>query len=579
MPRCESISLPLALILAVSACGAPSREVAERLPAVDISTAAPEVREQLHAARRRAVRALSPDEAGDTNRGATWGRLGEHYHAYEFHQAAARCYARARELAPEEPRWAYLAGVVAQQRGDLESAERAFRASHELAADDPAIALRLGEVLLDRGRSSEVEPLLRRAATHPGLAAAAEAALGRAAGARGNPRAAIEHYRRALELQPAATSLYVPLARSLRLVGRDAEAKAALTRAGADESRREDPILRQVFGRRQGVAPLLARAGRRAGAGDLEAAEALYRRALSSAPTSVEAKKGLVGVFLQRGAFDEAQPLIEETLARQPDDVEARLRLARVLELRGVRERALAEYERAVRSAPSQLEPRLALAAALQRMNRAVTAIEHYEAVLARDSGERSAILGRIQALADLGRLREARQEMAAYLSTHPADLEAHLMAAQLAARNGDPAAAEGFRRVLEANRADPSTSARAAQGLGNLAAQRQAWDEAEAAFTRALELDPELHAARMALGWILLETGRPAVAAQQFRRLVERQPASLSAWLAEIQALAAADDLEAARERLRIARGRFPDSTQLRTITTRLESSAATAP
>lgn len=569
----------LALALAVPACEDPAQRGGEELPSPELSNASPAVREQLYAARRQAIEVLSSDRLGDVARGAAWGGLGELYHAYELHRAAARCYARARELAPEQPRWAYLEGVVAQQEGDLDTAERVLRAAQGLAADDPAIALRLGEVLLDRGRSSEAEPLLSRAATHPGLAGAAEAALGRAAAARADPRAAIEHYQRALEQQPAATSLYVPLARSLRLVGRDAEAEAALTRAGAGESRREDPILRQVFGRRQGVAPLLARAGRRAGAGDLEAAEALYRRALSSAPTSVEAKKGLVGVFLQRGAFDEAQPLIEETLARQPDDVEARLRLARVLELRGVRERALAEYERAVRSAPSQLEPRLALAAALQRMNRAVAAIEHYEAVLARDSGERSAILGRIQALADLGRSREARQEMAAYLSTHPADLEAHLMAAQLAARNGDPAAAEGFRRVLEANRADPSTSARAAQGLGNLAAQRQAWDEAEAAFTRALELDPELHAARMALGWILLETGRPAVAAQQFRRLVERQPASLSAWLAEIQALAAADDLEAARERLRIARGRFPDSTQLRTIATRLESSAATAP
>lgn len=578
MRRCESISLPLALSLAVAACAAPSREVAEQLPAVDLSKAAPEVREQLHAARRQAARVLGSSEPGDTDRGAAWGRLGEHYQAYEFHQAAARCYARARELAPEEPRWAYLAGVLAQQGGDLENAERALRAAYGLAADDLATALRLGEVLLDRGRGAEAESFLRRAAAQPGLAAAAEAALGRSAAARGDPRAAVEHLRRAVELQPTADGLYVPLARSLRLAGREEEATAALARAGSGENRREDPVLQQVLGRRQGASSFLARAGRRAAAGDLEAAEALYREALSGAPASLEVRMGLAGVLLQRGAFDEAESLVREVLAREPNDVDARLRLARLLELRGAGEAALVEYQRAVRSAPLQVTPRLALAAALHRVGRPEAAIEQYEAVLTRDPGERRALLGKIQALADLGRLHEARREAASYVSAHPADLDAQLMAAQLAARSGDPEAAEsGFRSVLEAPRVDPIMAARAAQGLGNLAAQRQAWEEAEAAFMRALELDPELHAARLALGRVLLATGRSTEAARQFRRLVERQPSWLPAWLAEIEALAVAGDLPAARERLGVALRRFPDATELRALATRIDSSAST--
>lgn len=481
----------------------------EAVPAPDLSTAAPAAREQLSAAREKAIEVVSSSTATSVERAHAWGLLGEHYHAYEFHEAAALCYGRAQRLAPDDARWFYLEGVLRQTRGELDAAEQTLSKARELEPQDPAIALRLGEVLLSRQEWNDAEPLLRQTTRATGLAAAAEEALGRMAVQRGDHEAAVGHFRRALGHQPDADLLSSSLARSLQFLGRDDEAAAARERAGARDVQRSEPVVAQVLARRRGAGHYLLRAGRLASSGDLEGAEQTYRDALSEVPDSLEVRKGLAGVLMARGSYDEAEELLQEILERDATDTEAHLRLARVLELKGEVEPALAEYRQAVETAADEITPRLALAAALHRSGHPLDAVRQYDTVLHESPGDRRALLGRIQALADAQRLSEARREMGDFVDAHPEDLGARLLQGQLLARSGDLAVAERvFRHILDARNVDADTAARASHGLGNLLAHQGRWREAEEAFRQALALDPELEPARTALTAVLLERG-----------------------------------------------------------------------
>lgn len=506
IPRSSSAAL-LSLTVLAQACTGPPGDAGEIVQPPDLSLASPAVRGQLDAARDDAVQVVSSRAASTVERSRALGQLGEHYHAYEFHEAAIHCYEQAQRLAPGEPRWFYLEGVLKQMRGELEAADQALREARELDRRDPAIALRLGEVLLSRDEWHEAEPLLRQAARATGSEAAAEAALARLAVQRGDQEAAVRHLRRALERQPDADLLFSSLARSLRSIGRDDEAAAAAELAGSREPRRSEPVLAQVLARRHGAVHYLSRAGRQASSRDLGGAEQTYRNVLVEVPDSLEAKKGLSGVLLARGAYGEAEDLLREILARDATDTETRLQLARLLELQGNVDAALAEYGRAVEIATDKITPRLAQAAALHRAGDPLAAVRVYDAVLLAVPSERRALLGRIQALADAQRLLEARHEVDRFVHAHPEDLDARLLQGQLQARSGDLAAAEStFRSILDARNVSAATAARASHGLGNLLALQKRWNEAVTAFRKALELDPKLDPARMALDAVRAE-------------------------------------------------------------------------
>ena len=571
--RGAPILLPLLLAVACQRPDSPGLRAAapDEVPAPELPGADAAVREQVEGARDRLIRALD-EGAPAAERAAAWGGLGRLYHAYELDEAAASCYRRARELAPDDPRWAYLEGVLAHGRRDLPAAEELLRTALSLAPEDPAIKLRLGEVLLLRGDDAEAGPFLSAVLDEPEYEAAARAALGERALAAGDPEGAVEHLRRALELQPEATLTWVPLARALRSAGRGADAEAALARRGGGEVRRPDPVLAEVFELRRGTGSFLLLASRAASAGRLDEAERLYRQALETAPQSLEVRQGLAGVLAVRGDLAAARRLLDEVLARDPEAVAARLRRARLRRGMGDPAGAAADYLRVLELRPELLDARLGLAAAQLESGAPAAALAEFDRVLEGAPDHVEARVGRASALAALGRRPEARRAYEEVLAEHPDNAPARLAHAILLAEEGLTGRAEAELRTLLDSAAEAELRARAAHNLGNLAAQRRAWDEARGLFERALELDPGLLPARIALGTVFLETGDGTRAAAEFRAVADRQPHSVAPRLFEIRALAAAGRLEEARERLAEARAAFGEDERLEAAASALD-------
>ena len=96
------------LTFVLAGCPAPHSS-APPLPDVELADYSPRVRTQIERARARA--------ASESGNAAAIGQLGMILHAYGLFDAAANCYARARELDPADFHWPWYEGLVLAMRG------------------------------------------------------------------------------------------------------------------------------------------------------------------------------------------------------------------------------------------------------------------------------------------------------------------------------------------------------------------------------------------------------------------------------------------------------------------------------
>jgi tetratricopeptide (TPR) repeat protein len=264
------------LLLLATACG-PGEPPG--LPAPDIAGLEPEVRELLLATGEAVVG--SPDAA------EAWGRLGAAYDAHGMLREATDCYRRARELAPQDFRWAYLLAIVREAQGaEADECIRLFESAAPLRPRYAPTWVRLGQALSQRGRAAEAgEAFARATALEP---AAATNATG---GSVSDPV-------RRLEVEALGASSQHEIDRALR-AGAHGDYHAALRHLEAAAAvRGDDPQVLHLLGvahSRLGEASAAAAALERALALEPEHEEA--RAELQRVRAGVKAKAATAGAF------------------------------------------------------------------------------------------------------------------------------------------------------------------------------------------------------------------------------------------------------------------------------------------
>ena len=223
-------------------------------------------------------------------------------------------------------------------------------------------------------------------------------------------------------------------------------------------------------------------------AGDLAAAEALYRQILAAQPNHADALHLLGEIAYQMGQNETAAQLIGRAISIRPFEARYLVTLGRPLKAQGQFDAAIAAYRKAI-----LIDPTLA---------------------------EAHNNLG--NALRERGQLAEAVAECRRALQLKPDYPEAHHnLGAALAAQGQLDQAVAAYRRALELRPNIPTTY----NNLGNALRERGQFDEAVAAFLRALELKPDYAEAHNNLGNALRDRGEldPAIAA--YRRALELKP------------------------------------------------------
>lgn len=312
------------------------------------------------------------------------------------------------------------------------------------------------------------------------MRAATEARWGTALQAQGQPAQAVEHYRRAIDLDPEHAGAHRALGVALRMRGRSDEAvehyRAALAL---------DPDNAATH---SNLANILAEDGR------LSEAASHYRRSLELAPDFVEAHNNLGTLLYAQGTFDEAVSHFQEAIRLAPDQSTGYHNLARVFHAQADLATAIPFYRRAVQVAPADSDARSDLGAALLSQGEVQEAVSHFRRATQVDPDGFAIHNSLGIGLATQGNLEEALVHFRRALEINPDFAEAHNNLSKALMTQG--LFDEAIDHLGQVVRLRPA-EADAYNNLGLALAINGALDEAVEQFRQALQIDPMFAEAR----------------------------------------------------------------------------------
>jgi predicted O-linked N-acetylglucosamine transferase (SPINDLY family) len=297
----------------------------------------------------------------------------------------------------------YLLGVIAQQRGQSDTAIDLIGRALAIRPDYAEAHNNLGNAFKGRGRLDEAIVSYKRALSLKADYAEAHNNLGTALKAQGKLVDAVASYERALALKPDYAEAHNNVANALVDQGKANEAVARYTRALAlrpdyfeahnnlgtalTELRRPDEAIAHLE-RAVALKPSFAEAHNNLGnalrsQGKAIEATACYERALSLKPDYAEAHNNLGAVLQEQGMLDDSVVHYERALALKPEYAETHTNLGTLLLLKNKPDEAVAAHKRALASKPDLPEAHNNLGAALLELGKSDEAMGCHERALA----------------------------------------------------------------------------------------------------------------------------------------------------------------------------------------------------
>lgn len=486
---------------------------------------------------------------------------------------------------PESAQARLLLGQIYIEAQDGNSAEKELRRARDLGVNGDMIAPLLGEALLlqeeFRKVLDEIAATDRMSSAHRAqvLRIRADALFGLR-----QYRDACATYESALELDSTHVPVYWGLANCAYGQRDLAQAKSLLEKAVETEPknasswiklgdfhRRQDayPEAEAAFTNAVQAAPRNAgayvnRAGTRLVLRNEEGAKADFKKASEIAPKDPSVRYMQALFHYRAGKFEAAREELEALNRAAPNHFQANLLLGFVSYRLGNLQSAENHLARVLNIAPSASDVRLALASAQMRLGRPQQAMETLQPLLAGGrpaNPEALALAGDIYMSLRNFHSAQAYYQRAVEIAPQSANIRTQLARSALAGGDADLAVAE----LLQAVRMDAKPSAadtllimtrldqaKYDQSLTDIAAlekkqptnplasylRGQAYlgkadrARAEAAFARALELDPLFAPAAVGLANLKVLDGKHAEAEKVLKRLLEHNPKSLEAMI-----------------------------------------------
>lgn len=393
------------------------------LPTPDSARLAPDVAKQL--AEQRAEFEKAKVDLVGADLAAAYAKIGALYARAGQLDVAAVAFYDASQLAPKDSRWLYLRGTVARQQKLNADARANFEAALALDQDYLPIRLRLADTLSESGDLDGARKLLDTAAANA-RSAALFAMLGRIEVKQRRYAEAIEHFNRALTLEPQANALYADLADVYTAQGDAAQAKEAQAKAGNAQPTLADPLVAGIY--QQGAAAVagtpLEQARQLIARGDIGAAHGKLDEALKTKPDDVEALALAARIDALVGRREIAQDEVSRALKIKSDSAVANLSQGMIYEFAGDEANAYTWYQRSARLDPKLADAQLLLGNIEMRRGRYAEAAEHYRA-LAAITDETVEIAARlVAAQVAAGRCGDALGHVNQLLAKHPKDGE-----------------------------------------------------------------------------------------------------------------------------------------------------------
>jgi len=339
--------------------------------------------------------------------------------------------------------------------------------------------------------------------------------------------AAIDYWRRALQIQPDATDLQLALATATYKAAKAREANGlpALDGAGvADAIRLLTDLIKShpdLTAAHFTLGNIYANERR-----NREAADE-YQEVTRRNPSDTLALAAQVKALIDASAYTEALAPAREYVRRKPNDSSGRVMLGTVYQQMGDYAKAVPELELGAAKAPEDFEARYQLGLVLARMGKPDQALPHLQKAVALKPGDRSAQYQLVAVLRSLGQAQQATQ-IVGQLRKEQSDesLNSQLATEGTKAnellQSGKPAdAAQIYRHMLEEN---PDSG----QTAYNLALALEATNDtkgAEDILRKAIERDPMLAKLHAELGQLELAQGDLQSAQKSLQSALDLEP------------------------------------------------------
>jgi tetratricopeptide (TPR) repeat protein len=420
----------LALAIAAACSGAPAPPDAGALQDVD-----PEVRALIEQ-----ETAAVNESRSDPNR---WGRLGMAYEANGLLVQASEAYAVAIGLDEREPKWRYRQALLTARRGEVEPALSDLDRVIALAPSYAPAHWRQGFWRLDLGDPERALTSFRAA-----LQAAPEDPAGPIGMAlvhlsKREDAAAAAELEQLLEHAPGNRYALQLLGTAYQRLGREDDARFALSVGSSGQPAWNDPWLDEVGQFRRGFAAMLKEAtqfglarrfdqaiaileklrqlrpddtsllvylgGMYASAGRMRETEAILSPILHADPRQFDATMHLASGYLFTGDLDRAATYAAQAIALRPSSADASKLQGIVSWRRGGDREAMGAFEAAAATDPRDAMPHLWMGMILGQQGRYIEARQRFETALSKNPLLGDALLGVADTYAAVGSYDQAR--------------------------------------------------------------------------------------------------------------------------------------------------------------------------
>ncbi len=354
----------------------------------------------------------------EPSNGEAWGNFGMALYAHQFLPAALESFAEAARLAPRDPRWPYLRGMIRSERDPAAGIDDILLAAR-LVGEHPEIEMRLAELYFANGQFVESEAHFRHAEPSQKNVPRIQLGLARLAFQKGDFQECLRLAAAACQAVPDRRDIQELLARTYQRLGETKLAQEALQRAqelpeaefwsdsilAEAVAMRVDPywllgqqadgMLQQgrllehlrLLDRLVQETPDDATSATRLARGllyarDTKTAARVLDDALQRHPGAVEPMFLRAVVHYNVGEIPEAIELLNDVVRRKPDYVEAHYQLAACLRQSGAAPQGLQEMQTVLRLEPAFNPARIDLAELLLESGESAQARAHLETAL-----------------------------------------------------------------------------------------------------------------------------------------------------------------------------------------------------
>lgn len=373
----------------------------------------------------------------------SWGTFAMGLEANGLLPRAEQAYANAVVLDDREPRWRYRRALLGARRGDLDTALADMERVIALAPDHAPARWRRGLWLLDRGDTAAAEVSFRQVSQIAPRDPAGPVGLALVYLAQGRDAEAAHVLEGLLAAVPGERYALHLLGTAYRRMGREEDARFALTVGSTGQPEWADPWSDEVATYRRGFAAMLKEAtqlglerrfdqaitllaqlrelrpndtalrvylgGMHASAGHLDQAVAILGPILAENPNEFDATMHLASGYLFAGALDDAAVYATRALTLRPSSADAAKLKGVVSWQQGQLRDADAYFQASAAADPRDPMPHLWMGMMLGQQQRYLEARRRFETALAKNPLLGDALIGIADTFAAVGAFAEAQ--------------------------------------------------------------------------------------------------------------------------------------------------------------------------